>query len=444
MGRYLFRLPDIGEGVAEAEIVTWHVQRGDRVAEDQSLVDVMTDKATVEMTSPVDGVVAALHGEAGVMMPVGSVLVELETEGGEDEGAGAGEGEEAARDEAPDIKDAAPAAPPPAQGDASGPDAPTPAAALEPARREGPREQQGKGRDATSPPVYPPLASPSTRRRALELGVPLEQVHGSGSGGRILRDDLDRYLAEAGEGASGSIDAAYRRREGVEDIPVTGLRRRIAERMEQAWRHIPHISYVEEVDVTELEALRHALNADRGADQPRLTLLPFFLRALVRVLPDFPRMNAHYDDEAGVLRAHQAVHVGIATQTPGGLMVPVLRHAETRSVRALGQEVARLAASARDGKARREELSGSTITLTSLGALGGIAATPILNPPEVAILCPNRIVERPVADGAFLSRRRMMNLSSSFDHRIIDGHDAALFIQQIKRMLEHPALIFMD
>ncbi|OYW86430.1 MAG: branched-chain alpha-keto acid dehydrogenase subunit E2, partial [Sphingobium sp. 32-64-5] len=303
--------------------------------------------------------------------------------------------------------------------------------------------EEGEGR-ASAPPSHPPLASPSTRRRALELGVPLAQVHGSGPGGRILPDDLHRYLAQGGDALAEATGAGHGRREGVEDIPITGLRRRIAERMEQAWRRIPHISYVEEVDVTELEALRRALNDDRPPDQPKLTLLPFLIRALVRVLPDFPRMNAHYDDEAGILRAHRAVHVGIATQTPGGLMVPVVRHAETGSVRSLAQEVARLAAAAREGKARREELSGSTITLTSLGALGGIAATPILNPPEVAILCPNRIVERPVAGGAFLSRRRMMNLSASFDHRIIDGHDAALFIQRLKRLLEHPALVFME
>lgn len=433
MGRFLFRLPDIGEGVAEAEIVAWHVQPGDRVSEDQNLADVMTDKATVEMTSPVDGVVAAIHGDVGAMLPVGAVLVELEIEG---EGNAPDEGRDIGKAPAPLPEEEGAPVEEPAQPVATGREA----SGHERTERAGQDEAEAEG----LPSAQPPLASPSTRRRALELGVPLDHVHGSGPGGRILPDDLHRYLAEAGEDAPVSSQAGYRRREGVEDIPVTGLRRRIAERMGQAWRRIPHISYVEEVDVTELEALRRTLNEDILPDQPRLTLIPFLVRALVQALPDFPRINAHYDDEAGVLHAHEAVHVGIATQTPGGLMVPVVRHAEARSLRSLGQEVARLATAARDGKARREELSGSTITLTSLGALGGVAATPILNPPEVAILCPNRIVERPVADGAFLSRRKVMNLSSSFDHRIVDGHDAALFVQRIKRLLEHPALLFME
>ena len=374
MASYLFRLADIGEGIAEAEIQAWHVKPGDLVREDQTLVDVMTDKATVDISSPVDGKVIAIHGAVGEMAPVGSVLVEFE------------------------VADAAKAAEPP------------PVAA--PA----------------------PLAAPATRHRAKEMGVSLETVKGSGPEGRITPADLASHIAASKTPAA---------RESVTEIPIVGLRRKIAEKMQDAVRRIPHITYVEECDLTELEALRADLNDNRKPEQPKLTLLPFLIRAMVRVLPEFPQINARYDDEAGVLQQFSAAHVGIATQTASGLMVPVLRHAETRDIWNIAAEIARLSAAARDGGASRDELSGSTITITSLGPLGGIATTPIINHPEVAIVGPNKIVERPVVNGGFISVRKCMNISSSFDHRIVDGHDAARFIQQVKRLLEHPALIFM-
>lgn len=425
MGRFLFRLPDVGEGVAEAEIVAWHVKPGDRVREDQNLADVMTDKATVEMTSPVDGVVAAIHGEIGAMLPVGAVLVELEVEGPGNAGR-----EDAGSVAARQGKTGVEAVPPPAVEQVEEEPAPEPAPVK-------------KAESAPTAPA-PPFASPATRRRALELGIALEEVRGTGPGGRIIPDDLDRYAASRAAARPSAPVPANEDREGGEEIPITGLRRRIAERMQEASSHIPHISYVEEIDVTQLEGLRRDLNEHRAPGQPKVTLLPFLIRALARTLPDFPWFNAHYDEEAGVLRTFRAVHVGIATQTPGGLMVPVLRHAEGRTIRDLASEIARLADAARAGRATRSDLSGSTISITSLGALGGLVTTPIINRPEVAIIGPNRIVERPVVEGHFLSVRKMMNLSSSFDHRMIDGHDAARFIRQIKRLIEQPALLFME
>lgn len=424
MGRYLFRLPDVGEGVAEAEIVVWHVKPGDTVSEDQSLVDVMTDKATVDMTSPVDGRVTAIHGDIGAMLPVGSVLVELEVEGA---------GNAAADGSAPAPAPVAPGA--------------TSAVAAAPVQSQSPPATPR----ATSPsrPAFAtrasgaaPLASPATRRRAFESGVPLQFVPGTGPAGRITADDLDAYLA--GEGHAGTGDVRYAARHGIDETRIIGLRRKIAEKMQDAKRRIPHIAYVEEIDVTEMEALRQDLNAHKDADQPKLTLLPFFMRALVCALPDFPQINARYDDEAGILHAHQGIHIGIATQTPGGLMVPVVTHAESRDLWDLAAEVARVSAAARDGSATRDELTGSTITVTSLGTLGGIASTPVINHPEVAIIGPNKIVERPVVAGSFITVRKLMNLSSSFDHRIVDGYDAALFVARLKRLIEHPALLFMD
>jgi 2-oxoisovalerate dehydrogenase E2 component (dihydrolipoyl transacylase) len=396
MGQYLFRLPDIGEGVAEAEIVAWHVKVGDHIKEDQPLLDVVTDKATVDMTSPVEGTVTVLHGDVGAKAPVGSVLVEMDVSG-----------------------------------------------ASQPARPSRPdTAQNGQAAEAKSAEAGPaphadsPAASPATRRRAMEWGISLEKVKGSGPGGRILTEDLERHRAGAKEKKVP--------REGVEEIKIIGVRRQIADRMVQAKRQIPHFSYVEEVDVTELENLRADLNANRAEHQSKLTLLAFFMRAMVKLVPDFPDINAHYDDAQGVLKRHAAVHIGIATQTLNGLMVPVVRHAETRDLWDCAKELARVSQAAREGSARRDELLGSTITLTSLGALGGIAATPIINYPEVAVIGPNRIVERPVVEGAYLARRKLMNVSSSFDHRIVDGYDAARFIQQLKRLLEHPALIFLD
>ncbi|HEY5084990.1 MAG TPA: dihydrolipoamide acetyltransferase family protein, partial [Rhizomicrobium sp.] len=286
----------------------------------------------------------------------------------------------------------------------------------------------------------PPTASPATRRQATEWGIKLEEVKGSGPRGRILPEDLERHRARVKSGAK----TDGKTRDEIEEIKVIGVRRQIADRMSQSKRQIPHFSYVEEVDVTELENLRADLNIHRSEDQPKLTMLAFLMRAMVKLIPDFPNINAHYNDTDGVLKRYAAVHIGIATQTPNGLMVPVVRHAETRDLWDCARELLRVSQAARDGSARRDELLGSTITLTSLGPLGGIAATPIINYPEVAIIGPNKIVERPVVEGAFLTRRKIMNVSSSFDHRIVDGHDAARFIQQLKRLLEHPALIFLD
>jgi len=420
MGLYLFRLPDVGEGVAEAEVVAWYVKPGDRIEEDQTLVDVMTDKATVDITSPVGGVVTAIHGELGAMAPVGSVLVEIEVEG-----AGT---------------DASPAE--------------APAAPVQPARAETPAPQAPPSEAPASPPVPPPaapanrapddapLAAPATRARAHALGIPLQNVPGTGPAGRITPGDLDAFIA--GANAPTVAGPRYAERSGTTEVRVIGLRRRIAENMQQSKRRIPHFGYVEEFDLTELESLREELNASRGTEQPKLTLLPFFMRALVRILPDFPQINARYDDEAGVLHTISSVDIGIATQTPGGLMVPVVAHAEARDLWDCAAELARVTAAARAGVAKREELTGSTITLTSLGALGGIAATPVINHPEVAIIGPNKLEERPVVRNGQIVIRKMMNVSSSFDHRIVDGFDAARFIQELKRHIEHPALIFMD
>ena len=426
MGQYLFRLPDVGEGVAEAEIVAWLVKVGDVVEEDQNLAEVMTDKATVEISSPVAGTVTAIHGEVGGMLPVGAVLVEFESAEGSDTAVAA---------------PAPLATPAPVEGVAK----PAPAAAPAPVTpvkpvppAAAPRPSASSGRAVGEAP----LAAPSTRRRALDLGVSLVQVPGSGPAGRITPDDLDVYLAQDGKAPTrGSSRVA---RTGINDTRIIGLRRKIAEKMQEAKRRIPHINYVEECDLTELEALRLDLNEHRTGDQPKLTLLPFIMRAMAKAMPDFPQVNALYDDDNGVLHAHEGVHIGIATQTPNGLIVPVVRHVEALDIWDCAHEVSRLAKAVRDGTATRDELSGSTITLTSMGPLGGIVSTPVINHPEVAILNPNKLVSRPVIDGSFITVRKMMNLSSAFDHRIVDGYDAALFVQRVKRLLEHPALIFMD
>lgn len=406
MALFTFKLPDIGEGTVEAEIAAWRVGIGDAVEEDQPLVDMMTDKATVELTSPVAGIVQSLAGEAGARIAVGSALVVFATEEGEPAAVSV-----TTPPPLPKVSAAPPAAP-----------------SLEQAARV--------------------MASPSIRRKAAELGIQLQLVQGSGPSGRISQSDLDAYLAMqpiAVHGAAAAVvaQAPPAVRSDVEEIAIIGLRRQIAERMQLAKRHIPHFSYVEEVDVSELEDLRAYLNGSRQADQPKLTPLPFIMRALVRVLPDFPQINATYDDEAGVLRRYAAVHMGVATQTPRGLMVAVVRDAQARDLWNTASEVARVAAAARNGSAKREELSGSTITVTSLGALGGIVTTPVINRPEVAIVGPNRILERPVVRGGAITIRRMMNLSSSFDHRIVDGADAAEFIQRIRVLLEHPAALFV-
>jgi 2-oxoisovalerate dehydrogenase E2 component (dihydrolipoyl transacylase) len=423
MGRYLFKLPDVGEGTAEAEIVAWHVKLGDVVDEDQPLVDVMTDKATVEITSPVAGKIASLRGEPGAMAPVGSVLVELEVEG-------TGNAGEAAPDPAP-VAAAAPPKPAPAPK-------PEPVKAPAPVAAPAPMAQASEPRPANSRP----LASPALRQRALDQGVDLRQVIGTGPGGRIMDDDLEAHVRRAQTPAAGG--PALRPLNGVSEVKIIGLRRKIAEKMAEAKRHIPHITYVEEIDVTELEALRQHLNATKRIERPKLTLLPFFIRALVKVLPEHPQINARYDDDEGVLSQYEGVHVGIATQAPGGLMVPVVRHAEALSIWDCAKEIGRVTQAARDGSATREELTGSTITLTSLGTLGGVVHTPVINWPEVAIVGPNKIMERPVVQNGQVVVRKMMNLSSSFDHRIIDGWDAASFVQKIKGLLEHPASLFVD
>jgi 2-oxoisovalerate dehydrogenase E2 component (dihydrolipoyl transacylase) len=424
MGTRIVRLPDIGEGIAEAELVAWHVRPGDMVREDQPLAEVMTDKATVEIPSPATGTVIALGGEVGARLAVGSELVRLEVPGAP--------GEEA---------------PPPPRAPA--PEPPSPAASREapaPPRRPSPAPPPPPAARpaAVGPPRPPgekPVASPAVRRRAREAGVDLRFVRGSGPAGRILHEDLDAFLR--GSGAPPRTGPAPRTE--VEEIRLAGLRRRIAERMAEATRRVAHFSYVEEVDVTALEALREALNAGAaGTDRPRLTLLPFLMRAVVRAVAEFPQMNAHFDDTAEVIRRHGAVHLGIATQTASGLLVPVVRHAEARDLWGCAAELRRVVEAARQGLATREELAGSTITITSLGALGGIASTPVVNWPEVAIIGVNRIAIRPVWREGGVVPRRMMNLSSSFDHRVVDGHDAASFVQRIRALLETPALLFME
>lgn len=438
MGRYVVKLPDIGEGIAESEIATWRVAVGDVVSDDQPLVDMLTDKAAVELPSPVSGTVVTLHGEAGDMIPVGGALVTLEVEGDGNAPADAvgREPVPAAPATAESMPVSPPSVAPPAVAAQDEPPMTPPPAA--------PRPQMTSSQ-VSSRAGSKPLASPAVRQRARELGVELQYVTGSGPAGRIGHADLDAYLqtpqtARQRPDAPGQPVAP---RTEVETVKVIGLRRKIAEAMQRTKQRIPHFAYVEEVDVTELEALRVHLNDSRREDQPKLTLLPFLLRALVQVLPRFPQVNATYDDEAGIVQRYAAVHCGIATQTPNGLVVPVLRHAETLNVWHSAAEIKRLADAARSGRATREELSGSSITLTSLGALGGIVSTPVINAPEVSIIGVNKMVERPVYLRGQLVPRLMMNLSSSFDHRIVDGYDAAAFIQAVKAALEHPATLFM-
>lgn len=428
MENYTFRLPDVGEGVAEAEIVAWHVKIGDQIDEDQLMVDVMTDKATVEMTTPVAGRVIALHGEIGQRVPVGSVLIELDT----NQNGSAPEAAKAPRNEAPVPT------PPVAAPVVAVP----PAAPVKPASSTPPVKSVPVSTVATRAPGDLPLAAPATRKRAYELGVPLQFVPGTGPGGRITAEDLDGYIASRSAGALAQQLRA--KREGITETKIVGLRRKIAENMQVSKRRIPHFTYVEEFDLTELERLRREVNAEGRTDRPKLTLLPFFMRALVSLVADFPQVNARYDDEASVLRTYEGLHVGIATQTPGGLMVPVVHHVESLGLFECAGELARVTKAAREGKATRDELTGSTITLTSLGALGGVSATPVINYPEVAIIGPNKLVERPVVVNGQVMIRTMMNLSASFDHRIVDGYDAARFIQVLKRLIEQPALLFMD
>ncbi|HNE60695.1 MAG TPA: dihydrolipoamide acetyltransferase family protein [Ottowia sp.] len=432
MGTYVIRVPDIGEGIAEVELVAWHVQPGDAVSEDQHLADVMTDKATVEVPSPVAGKVLTLGGGVGQVMAVGAELVRLDVEG-------AGNFKE---NEASAPAPSAPAAPVSIATEviAQAPDAAprAPAAAAARGSVAAPRPVAGRRKEGERP-----LASPAVRRRALDLGVELRFVHGSGPAGRIGHQDLDAYVAGQGQ-AMLTGASPYAERHGEEAVPVIGLRRKIAQKMQEAKRRIPHFSYVEEIDVTELEALRQQLNQRHGATRGKLTLLPFLARAMVCSLRDFPQINARYDDDAGVVTRHAPVHLGVATQTDGGLMVPVLRHAESLDLWAFAAGLTRVTEAARTGKAAREELSGSTITITSLGPLGGVVTTPVINHPEVAIVGVNRIIERPMLRGGQVVARQLMNLSSSFDHRVVDGMDAARFIQAMRALLETPALLFVE
>ena len=423
MSRYVFKLPDLGEGTVEAEIVSWRVKPGDTVAEDDVVVEVMTEKAAVELPAPVSGRVVSITGAPGEMVPVGAELIVLETHSG----AGA------------QPAGAQPAAAPTAAAESRAP-------------------TSGNGAAAFHAVAAPPAArdlrvatSPAIRRRAHEAGVDLRQVSGSGPNGRIVPKDLEAYVARRAQAPTPlrstpkGVPAARPAPAGAtEEIKVIGLRRVIAQRMSEAKRNIPHFAYVEELDVTELESLRRHLNGRLPEGAAALSYLPFLALALVRVLRDFPQCNAHYDGERGVIVRYAAVHLGVATQTPDGLKVPVVHDAQALSLWDLAAQMRRVSEAARTNKAKREELTGSTITITSLGKLGGIVSTPIINAPEVAIIGVNRALERPVVVDGAIAIRRTMNLSSSFDHRFVDGYDAAAMIQALKECLEHPATIFLD
>ena len=403
MSEYVFKLPDLGEGTVEAEIAEWMVQVGDVILEEDPICAMLTEKAAVELTSPVGGRVVSLAGEAGDTVAVGSPLIVFETDA-----------EAPAPKAKPETAEDHPAEPVPA--------AEKPAAVPPPAQ---------SGKVATSP---------SIRARAREAGIDLAQVPGTGPRGRILKTDFEAFLSTRHAPPGAAVPA---KRDGVTEIKVIGLRRKIAERMARSAREIPHFTYVEEVDVTALESLRQHLNAKKAPGEAKLTLLPFIGLALTRALREFPQCNAHYDSERNVILRHEAVHLGIATQTDDGLKVPVARHVEALSLEGLSAEIRRVSTAARDNSAGREELSGSTITITSLGKLGGVVSTPVINQPEVAIIGVNRAVERPVVVDGRVEVRRMMNLSSSFDHRFVDGYDAAAMIQLLKDLLEQPATIFM-
>lgn len=463
MGIYVIKMPDIGEGIAEVELVEWHVKPGDVVAEEQVLVDVMTDKANVEIPSHVTGKVISIAGKPGDLIAVGAEIIRLEVDG---------KGNVAEESSAPLAErrgegDGSP--PAPRRGHDAGPDravappAPrddvTSGAAAE--RTTVPEERAAPSLRTVPPSEAPPStparvrASPSVRRRARELQIELAEVAGTGPEGRITQEDIDAHLHRTPRGASLSAPLAFKvppggrfapaaQRTDEEIVQVIGLRRKIAEKMQESKRRIPHFTYVEEVDVTALEELRAQLNKKYRADRGHLTMLPFLMRAIVRALPEFPEINARFDDDAGTLTRYGAVHIGIATQTPNGLMVPVVRNVEARDLWSCAAEVARLAEAVRRGKAARDELLGSTITITSLGSLGGIVTTPVINYPEVSIVGVNRIVEKPVVRNGTVVVRQTMNLSSSFDHRIVDGLRAASFVQALRASLEAPATMFID
>lgn len=466
MGEHIIKLPDVGEGVAEAELVEWHVKIGDMVREDTVLAAVMTDKATVEIPSPVDGEILWLGAEIGDTVAIGSPIVRLKV---------AGEGNVVADTKSLEATAASTPTPSPSpQGGggrataSKGGAKPTSSSSANPKGIEGgeaaatespsplwggargggtaPTSQVAAPSGAPRPEGEKPLASPAVRLRAKEAGIDLRQVAGSGPAGRIGHEDIEVFLARGPQVAKAS---GLARNDAIQDIKVVGLRRKIAEKMSLSKSRIPHITYVEEIDVTALEELRAALNKEKrpgkgGVERPKLTLLPFLMRAMVKAISDQPNLNSLFDDEAGIIHQHGGIHIGIAAQTPSGLVVPVVKHAEARDIWECGAEVVRLAEAAKSGTATRDELSGSTITITSLGAMGGVATTPVINHPEVAIIGVNKMMVRPVWDGTQFIPRKMMNLSSSFDHRVIDGWDAAVFIQRIKTLLETPALIFVD
>ncbi|MDA5636736.1 dihydrolipoamide acetyltransferase family protein [Agrobacterium sp. ST15.13.013] len=423
MAEFVITMPDVGEGVAEAELVEWNVKPGDLVHEDMVLAAGMTDKATGEIPSPVAGIVTWLAVTVGNTVPVKAPLLRIET----DVAVAASNGS-APEAEVPTQMTQAPAdmtdTPPPVE--------------TQPAAREAEEAPPAP----VAEPYHKPLASPAVRQRADDLDIDLTKVKGTGPDGHITHADLDGFLTVRGRPDRPEPIAPHD--SAVEEVKVTGLRRKIAEKMVLSASRIPHITYVEEVDVTDLEDLRATMNGNRRSGQPKLTILPFLMRALVKAVADHPGMNATFDDEKGVVSHYEAVHIGIATQTPSGLTVPVVRHTETLGLWECADEVARVAEAARTGTAHREELMGSTITISSLGALGGVVSTPIINHPEVAIIGVNKIVTRPVWDGTRFVPRKMMNLSSSFDHRVVDGWDAAIFIQAVKALMEKPALIFID
>ena len=462
MGIHVIKMPDLGEGIAEVEVVAWHVKPGDTVKEDQVLADVMTDKATVEIPSPVNGTVTSLGGKLGEAMAVGAELIRLEVEG-----AGNHSGEAASANTATAARQHTSSAK--ASGGSSDTvdefipitvaqpetvvttvtsEATAAPAQAAPQRPATPAYTQAGGQ--TSAPSHhgraageKPLAAPAVRQRAWDMGIELQYVTGTGPAGRIQHADLDAHVAR-GQRKAAEGDRRYAVLEGEQAMPVIGMRRKIAEKMAEAKRRIPHFTYVEEIDVTELEALRVQLNTRYAGQRPKLTLLPLIMRAVVLAIRKYPSVNARFDDDANIVTTYNAVHLGIAAQTDAGLMVPVVRNAEARDPWSAAAEVARLAEAARSGKALREELSGSTITITSLGALGGIVTTPVINRPEVAIVGVNRIIDKPVILNGAMVARKTMNLSSSFDHRVIDGMVAAEFIQTIRGYLECPATLFVE
>ena len=442
MAKFTFNLPDIGEGIAEAEIVAWHVSVGDTVEEDGPLADMMTDKATVEMESPVAGKVIEIAGEVGDTIAIGSMLVTIEVEGEIPDDVL--EENEAAAEPEPEPEAEAEPAPAPKDDEVEtrieveNPDASDADEAHEADPEPAPEQPVEKSAPKPDAKV---LASPAVRKRAKDLGIDLAQVKPA-EDGRVRHGDLDQFLAYSGGYSPASGPRAD------EEIKVIGMRRRIAQNMSASKRNIPHFTYVDEVDVTDLEAMRAQLNEGRG-DRPKLTILPLLITAICQCLPEFPMINATYDDEGGVVTRHGSVNMGMAAQTDAGLMVPVIKDAQSQNLWQLAREIGRLAEAARTGKAKSDEMQGGTLTVTSLGPLGGIATTPVINRPEVAIIGPNKIVERPMfvtgADGIErVEKRKLMNISISCDHRVVDGWDAASFIQALKKRLESPALILAN